>query len=86
MFLETIASTLTGLSFGLREISVTGLSNTADVLIWGAQIENGSYATSYIPTSGAAVPRAADVANGAGNSEVFNDSEGVLFANISAIS
>ena len=83
----TIASTLTGLSFGLREISVTGLSNTADVLIWGAQIENGSYATSYIPTSGQSggVPRAAEVANGAGNSEVFNDSEGVLYSNFAVL-
>ncbi len=42
-------------------------------------MEQASYATSYIPTSGSTVPRAADVANGAGNSEVFNDSEGVLF-------
>ena len=54
--------------------------------VYGAQYEqNQSYATSYIPTSGATVPREADVANGAGNSEVFNDSEGVLFANIAAL-
>ena len=44
-----------------------------------------SYATSYIPTSGSSVTRQADTANGSGNSEVFNDSEGVLFANISAL-
>jgi hypothetical protein len=60
----------------------TGSDDTLDLLIWGAQVEAGSYATSYIPTSGSTVPRAADVANGAGNSEVFNDSEGVLFADI----
>lgn len=58
---------------------------TSGVFIFGAQLEAGSYPTSYIPTSGAEVPRAADVANGAGNSEVFNDSEGVLFANIASI-
>lgn len=56
-----------------------------ELYIWGAQIEQGSYATSYIPTSGSTVQRQADVANGSGNSEVFNDSEGVLFADISAL-
>ena len=52
---------------------------------FGAQLEQGSYATSYIPTSGSATQRQSDVANGAGNSEVFNDSEGVLFADIAAL-
>jgi len=52
--------------------------------VWGAQISEGSYVTSYIPTNGSTATRLADTANGSGNSEVFNDSEGVLFADISA--
>lgn len=48
-------------------------------------IEEGSYPTSYIPTSGSTVTRSADVCNGAGTSAEFNDSEGVLFAEISAL-
>ena len=52
--------------------------------IWGAQTEAGSYATSYIPTEGSSATRVAEVANGAGNSTVFNDSEGVLYAELEA--
>jgi len=59
---------------------------TSGIYIWGAQVEQGSYPTSYIPTSGSSVTRQADTASGAGNSEVFNDSQGVLFANIAALS
>lgn len=54
-----------------------------EVLVWGWQVEAGSFATSYIPTYGSAVTRQADVVNSCGNSAVFNDSEGVLYANIS---
>jgi len=60
-------------------------SQSADLLIYGAQTEQGSYPTSYIPTNGAAVTRLAETANGAGDATTFNDSEGVLMAEISAL-
>jgi hypothetical protein len=60
-------------------------SSTGTIYIYGAQLEQGSYATSYIPTQGSAVTRQADTASGAGNSEVFSDSSGVLFADIAAL-
>lgn len=52
---------------------------------WGAQLEEGSYPTSLIQTSGTGVTRSADVCNGAGTSAEFNDSEGVLFAEVKAL-
>ena len=67
-----------------NESTYTG-DGTSGVYIYGAQLEAGSYATSYIPTSGSTVTRNADVANGAGDASTFNDSEGVLMAEISAL-
>ena len=62
-----------------------GNSDSIDIEIWGAMLEANSFSTSYIPTSGSTVQRAAETANGSGNSEVFNDSEGVLFADVSSV-
>jgi len=64
---------------------IKGASNElSDILFFGFQHEVNDFATSYIPTNGSTVTRVADTATGAGNSEVFNDSEGVLFADIAA--
>ena len=67
-----------------RFISTLG---TKSVYVTGFQLEKGSYATSYIPTAtaGASVTRLADTANNAGNASTFNDSEGVLMVEISAL-
>jgi len=55
---------------------------SSGLYIWGAQLEELSYPTSYIPTSGSTVTRSADVANNSGNADLFNDSEGVLYAEV----
>ena len=55
--------------------------------IWGMQLElNSSYATSYIPTSGSAVTRAADACDNGANEQVINSTDGVLYAEIAALS
>ena len=64
--------------------SYTG-DGTSGVYIFGAQLEQSSYASSYIPTNGSTVTRLAETADNAGNAATFNDSEGVLFAEISAL-
>lgn len=57
------------------------------ILAFGAQVEaNASYPTSYIPTYGTNVTRNADACNSAGDANTFNDSEGVLYAEIGALS
>ena len=52
--------------------------------LWGCQAETNSYPTSYIPTNGSTVTRSAETANGAGDADTFNDSEGVLMLEASS--
>lgn len=47
--------------------------------IWGAQLEAGSYATSYIPTTSASVTRNADVISKTGISSLIGQTEGTLY-------
>ena len=61
-----------------------GGATTRDFEAFGLQLENLSYATSYIPTNGAIATRLADVANNSGNSSLINSTEGVLYAEIAA--
>ena len=70
-------------STGSANASVGGLV----AHIWGAQLEAGSFPTSYIPTTTGTLARAADTCNitgGAFNS-FYNQSEGTLFADVSGL-
>ena len=82
----TFTTATTYNDFKLRLRGSESTSDYADVSVWGAQIEQGSYATSYIPTQGSAVTRVADVCNNGANEQVINSSEGVLYAEIAALS
>jgi hypothetical protein len=56
-------------------------------VFWGAQLETGSVATSYIPTVAAAATRNADVINKTAVSGLIGQTEGTVYAefNVSAI-
>ena len=63
-----------------------GTSTSGDnFYIFGAQLEALTFATSYIPTSGSTVTRAAEALNNAGNSDLINSTEGVLYVEIAAL-
>jgi len=83
-FSGSYSGSLVGLS-NLERVSITftatsgTLISTVSGSVLNAQIEQGDYSTSYIPTTGSAVTRLADNCSGAGNATLFNDNEGVLF-------
>ena len=68
---------------GKPEIYSNGTAG--ELLIFGAQLEQSPYASSLIPTNGGTVTRLAETATGSGDAATFNDSEGVLFVDISAL-
>jgi len=61
------------------------LTSTISGTCTKGQLENLSYATSYIPTNGATNTRLQDIANNSGNSTLINSTEGVLYAEIAAL-
>jgi hypothetical protein len=61
-----------------NSLSYTG-NGTSGLFIWGAQLEAGSYATSYIPTTTASVTRNADVISKTGISSLIGQTEGTVY-------
>jgi hypothetical protein len=70
-----LTSTTTWTNIGIRGVG----GQETDVLVWGAQMEEGSYQTSLIPTSGSTVTRNQDQFSRDGISSLINSEEGVLF-------
>ena len=76
---------VTGTTTDVYAVDFRNASTTlSEVLVWGAQGENLSYATSYIPTNGEAngVTRNQDVCTNGGSLASINSTEGVLYAEI----
>ena len=66
----------------LRIWIVALTSTLIDVSYWGAQLEQGSYPTSYIPTQGGAVTRVAESCEQTVPSDVIGQTEGVFFLDV----
>jgi len=73
-------STNSGTAFHIT--SNLGGANATEIEIYGAQLEQGSYATSYIPTQGSVVTRDAEVCEQTPPSGIINSSEGSFFLNL----
>jgi len=50
-----------------------------DIAVWGAQLEQSSYPTSYIPTTSSSATRVADVVQKTGISSLIGQTEGVIY-------
>jgi hypothetical protein len=58
------------------------IATIADFSAWGAQLEAGAYATSYIPTLGTSVTRVADAASKTGISSLIGQTNGTFFVDV----
>lgn len=75
-------STASGILIGLSDngVNVEYINpSVKSIYIWGAQLEAGSYSTSYIPTTTASVTRNADVISKTGISSLIGQTEGTIF-------
>jgi len=58
------------------------IGSDKELYIWGAQLELGSYASSYVPTVATAVTRNADVISKTGISSLIGQTEGTIYTEI----
>jgi len=76
---------ITSTSNGTLEYPRVQTSEVGSIFAWGAQLEQQSYATSYIPSNGSTVTRNQDLCTNGGSLASINSTEGVLYAEIAAL-
>jgi hypothetical protein len=77
----SVYNSLIGIPTAATTINYNG-DGTSGVYIFGAQLETGSIATSYIPTTTAAITRGAETINKTGVSSLIGQTEGTLYAEV----
>ena len=72
----------TGISDQAGNASTGTFSTVNKILVWGAQLEEGPYPTSYIPTAGSTVTKAVDLATIRGNQwlDIWTSNNQSIFA------
>ena len=85
----TFASTQTSWNIYFDNIesgmACSGTTLTIDCLMWGFQVEQSSYATSYISTTSASSTRIADACYKTGISNLIGQTEGTMYGEIQVI-
>lgn len=87
VFSFTATGSATGFDIFIRGAQTPTHSNSADVLAWGAQLEAGSFATSYIPVGAttAGATRLADVASVSTQAFPYSSTDGTWVANFQTL-
>jgi hypothetical protein len=85
---QSVSSGITAgntLTFYIYTDSVGGGNTNNTIFAWGAQVEAGTFATSYIATTSASATRTQDVANmtGVNLTSWLNNAQGTLYVNAS---
>lgn len=83
LFSATGSSTTTTIRCGVGILNP--IAGTDVIEIWGAQLEQGAYPTSYIPTIGTALTRNGDSVVSGSVTDLIGQTEGVLFVESAAL-
>ena len=59
-----------------------GSDENVDILVWGGQLEQGTYTSSYIETTSSLVSRSQDICINGGDADLFDITEGTFFVDV----
>ena len=78
----TTSNALIRVSLMKNSTGIFAGNNNDGIYLFGAQVEQGGYPTSYIKTTGSSVTRLNDICINGGNADLFDISEGTFFVDV----